>query len=380
MDRHASAYGNETLATEVLCPLLDRALQFYAHFQVDDGTTIHLPPTFSPEYPGAVGADANYDVALYRWGLATALERGCGGPRAAAWRETLEHLTWFPIDDATDTLEIYAGVPYGTPHRHYSHLMSIWPLGLLDLKNASQLATARSSVDLWLATPEEDSMFYRPAASAMNVLMGLNAAAFDNVTYLLDRRVEGSTWYREGAAGSCTETPYAAAWAVGNWFADARDGVVAVFPGIDDVVRLDAGDYAAAPARAATAQFYRLATRTGAVVSGKRELVSSNATHFVTRTALVAVEAPAWKSSGAFRVRTSLARPLAIRGAATFEELGGDVVEIAGLAPSETAALYSARAPPATFAFSPLAGCPAEFNHWGMVPQSGGGSCALPVN
>ena len=91
-------------------------------------------------------------------------------------------------------------------------------------------------------------------------------------------------------------------------------------------------------------------------------------------------EAPAWKSSGAFRVRTNLARPLAIRGAATFEELGGDVVEIAGLAPSETAALYSARAPPATFAFSPLAGCPAEFNHWGMVLQSGGGPCALPVN
>ena len=214
----------------------------------------------------------------------------------------------------------------------------------------------------------------------MNVLLGRNAAAFDNVTYLLDRRVEGSTWYREGAAGSCTETPYAAAWAVGNWLADARDGVVAVFPGIDDVVRLDAGDYAAAPARAATAQFYRLATRTGAVVSGKRELVSSNATHFVTRTALVAVEAPAWKSSGVFRVRTSLARPLAIRGAATFEELGGEIVEIAGLAPSETAALYSARAPPATFAFSPLAGCPAEFNHWGMVPQAGGGPCALPVN
>jgi hypothetical protein len=37
-------------------------------------------------------------------------------------------------------------------------------------------------------------MFYRPAASAMNVLLGQQAAAFDNITYLLHNRIEGSTW------------------------------------------------------------------------------------------------------------------------------------------------------------------------------------------
>ena len=64
------------------------------------------------------------------------------------------------------------------------------------MSNASQYALARNSINLWLATPETDSMFYRPAASAMNVLLGQRAAAFDNVTYLLHNRVEGSTWYR----------------------------------------------------------------------------------------------------------------------------------------------------------------------------------------
>ena len=186
-------------------------------------------------------------------------------------------------------------------------------------------------------------MFYRPAASAMNVLLGQNAAAFDNVTYLLDRRIEGATWYREGPQGSCTETPYAAAWAVLNWLVDARDGVVHFFPGVDDAIRLDAGAYAAAPARAATALFYRLATRTGAVVSGKREIARKNATHFVTRTALVAVEAPAWDSSGVFLVRTTLARPLAIKGDATFRDLGKDLVEISGLAPSPSGRVQGSR-------------------------------------
>ena len=36
-------------------------------------------------------------------------------------------------------------------------------------------------------------MFYRPAASAMNVLLQQRAAAFDNITYLLFNRIEGSS-------------------------------------------------------------------------------------------------------------------------------------------------------------------------------------------
>ncbi len=63
------------------------------------------------------------------------------------------------------------------------------------MTNESQFETARVSINRWLATPEEDSMFYRPAASAMNVLLGQRAAAFDNITFVVNNRVEGSTWY-----------------------------------------------------------------------------------------------------------------------------------------------------------------------------------------
>jgi len=34
-------------------------------------------------------------------------------------------------------------------------------------------------------------MFYRPAASVMNLLLKQKEAAFDNITYVLDKRVEG---------------------------------------------------------------------------------------------------------------------------------------------------------------------------------------------
>ena len=46
---HMSALysGNSTIDTDIVFPLLDRALQFYQHFQVieKDGS-VHLPPTF----------------------------------------------------------------------------------------------------------------------------------------------------------------------------------------------------------------------------------------------------------------------------------------------------------------------------------------------
>ena len=215
--------GNTTADADVVFPLLDRALQFYQHFQVvnADGS-VHLPATFSPEYPGNPGPDANYDLSLYRWGLQLALQLAdrynLTSPHLPMWESTLRNLTFFSIDTKSNTFEIYAGTPYDTPHRHYSHLFMLWPLrGLLNVTNATLYETARNSINRWLATPETDSMFYRPAASAMNVLLRQHAAAFDNITYLLHNRIEGTGWYREGSAGSCTETPYAAAWAVTDW-------------------------------------------------------------------------------------------------------------------------------------------------------------------
>lgn len=227
-------------------------------------------------------------------------------------------------------------------------------------------------------------MFYRPAASAMNVLLKQHAAAFDNVTYLLHHRIEGSGWYREGATGSCTETPYAAAWAVADWLLQSwnttRAGgggapahVLDFFPGVQDVVPLAEGPYAAAPAKVATARFFRLGAEGGALGSGARELVSSNATHYVTRTAFVAVEAGAG-GSGSIVLRTNMARPLAVSPPGVpFTELGDGGLVRVDVGAGGGAALYSAAAPPASFAVGPAGGCAAEFNFWGWPRKAGGG-------
>lgn len=381
--------GNSTIHTAVLFPLLDQALQAYQHFQLPNATgdgSIHLPTTFSPEYPGPPGPDANYDLALYRWGLSLALDLveryNLTSPHIAAWQATLASLTWYSVDPSSNTFEIYRGTPYGTPHRHYSHLFMLWPLRTLDFTNASQHLTGKLSVDRWLATPEEDSQFYRPAASAMNVMLGQHAAAFDNITYLLHTRIEANTFYREGSQGSCTETPYAAAWAAADWMAQSWNRTVLpavdptrptrlleFYPGFDDVIVLNDSAYTAAPAKVATASFYNLGAEGGFLMSGARELVSANATHFVTRTSFIGVQSTV---GGACVVRTNMARPLvAVPSSVTLTELGENLV-LVGIDAGEAAAIYSSTAPPAGgLVISPADGCPADFNHYGVhaAPQ-----------
>jgi len=228
----------------------------------------------------------------------------------------------------------------------------------------------------------------------MNVLLKQNAAAFDNITYLLDNRIEGSTWYREGSQGSCTETPYAGAWAVVDWYVQSwnttqygskDDGtstpqtVVDFFPGVDDVIQLDQGAYVAAPARAAAGAFWGMATEGGVLASGKRAVVSHNETHFESRTELVAVES---MYGGAVVVRTNMERPLAMEAKAKkvqFKEIGdGGLVQIIGLLPGDGATLYSTKHPTPVFSITPVTGCSSEFNGWGGMPAGGASAAAWP--
>ena len=219
----------------------------------------------------------------------------------------------------------------------------------------------------------------------MNVLLKQNAAAFDNITYLLENRIEGSTWYREGAQGSCTETPYAGAWAVVDWYVQSWNTttagsattskktrmVIDFFPGVDDVIRMDQSDYEAAPARVAAGSFWGMAAAGGVLASGKRAVVSHNGTHFETRAEVVAVQS---LNGDSIVVRTNMERPLLVEaesGKVKFEEIGdGDLVQITGLGPADGAALYSSKHPKPSFSINPATGCSSEFNRWGGMPKA----------
>jgi alpha-L-fucosidase 2 len=320
--------GNETVSSAVVWPLLCRALRFYGHFMIENSTHITLPPTFSPEYPGPAGPNANYDLALLRWGVRTAahLTKQHQLPAlpsdTSLWQRLADKLIGPSLDDQ-GRFAIYEGTPYAKPHRHFSHLLPLWPLReLSNLSDAIEHRQAVASVDLWSSMPELFSLFGRPACASMNADLGRYAAALDNISYFVRTRVEGSGWYWEGAATACNEAPYMAAYTLADWLLQswnetllagpglhgARVKVIEPFRGIPDVVRLDGSAYDAAPAAVATGSFYKLAAEGGFLVSAVRDRVNPNDTSvYEAKTRFIAVEST---RGGPCVLRTSMQRPL----------------------------------------------------------------------
>jgi alpha-L-fucosidase 2 len=103
-----------------------------------DGKRTH-PLSASPEIndnrPEAwFSTETNYDLALERWALGAAAELAveAGAPEdAARWRKVLSELPAFSLGKDGQLL-VAKGYPLPQSHRHFSHLMAIHPLGLID--------------------------------------------------------------------------------------------------------------------------------------------------------------------------------------------------------------------------------------------------------
>lgn len=99
-----------------------------------------LPLSSSPEIndnrPEAWFASiTNYDLALIRWlmGAAAEMASALGEPGdSARWKSVADELPGFALGD-DGCLLVARDYPLKESHRHFSHLMAIHPLGLIDL-------------------------------------------------------------------------------------------------------------------------------------------------------------------------------------------------------------------------------------------------------
>jgi len=110
---------DDRILRERVYPLLKLAIGNYlAYTERGDDGHWHLPPTHSPEL--ATVPDANYDLALLRWGLetliASAQRLGLDEPLLPRWRDVLANLAPFPTDSAG--LMVGRGRPWQQSHRY----------------------------------------------------------------------------------------------------------------------------------------------------------------------------------------------------------------------------------------------------------------------
>ena len=146
---------DDGLLRESLYPVLRRAVNYHRHFLEEgpDGR-LHLPRTRSPEYKS--GPDCNYDLALLRWGADTLLDitarLGLEDPLTPEWRRIVEKLADFP--EGGQGFLIARDVPLDSSHRHYSHLLMIYPLYLVNAEQSDGRMRILRSLDHWHSFPD----------------------------------------------------------------------------------------------------------------------------------------------------------------------------------------------------------------------------------
>lgn len=229
---------DETIPRQIY-PVLLRAVTFLSHFMAPDASGVyHLAPTASPEYPNGVPEDCNYTLSLFRWGVGALreIERLLGEKSAQTEKLTRmeEHLCDYP-GDTEQGFYIGKDLPYAQSHRHYSHLLMIYPLKLLDLSRPEERQMEERSLARWQSMPECLRGYSCTGAASISALLGKGNDALRYLTGLWTDFLRSNTLYKE--SGPVIETPFSAAQSILDMLLQSEPGVVRIFPAVPDLWR-----------------------------------------------------------------------------------------------------------------------------------------------
>ncbi|MFF7927157.1 glycoside hydrolase family 95-like protein [Streptomyces mirabilis] len=223
---------DESILRDVLFPLLRKAVNYYLHF-LEPGTDgkLHLPATFSPEY-GGNSRDCNYDLMLLTWGCRTLLESaellGIDDELAPRWSEVLAKRVAYPTD--ANGFMIGADIPFAKSHRHYSHLLAVYPLYELTGRTPDERALIEKSLAHWVGFEGALQGYTFTGAASMSALLGKGEDALKYLGQLMTRFIQPNTMYKE--SGPVIETPLSAAQSLHDMVCQSWGGVVRVFPAL----------------------------------------------------------------------------------------------------------------------------------------------------
>ena len=226
---------DDKVLREDLFPLLKRAVNYYFHFITEDRDgKLHLPKTFSPEYKHKMGPDSNFDLALLRWGC-TALIGTCqrldiDDPLLPEWRNVLRNLTDYPTDN--NGYMIAEDVPFAQRHRHFSHLLMLYPLYLVNADQPGAEEIALKSVNHWQSFGVRHGYALTGASSIFSAFGKGNEA----LRYLrgLKEFLHPNTFYTEGPGWPVIETPLSGAQCMHDMIIQSWGGTIRVFPAVPD--------------------------------------------------------------------------------------------------------------------------------------------------
>ena len=172
-------------------------------------------------------------------------------PDSTRWQSVLERLTPLPINE--HGLMITPDEGYNFSHRHYSHLLSLYPLHTINPDQGPEAeALFRSSVDRWQSLDSALASYSYTGAASMYATLGEGDRALDKLDGMLevgvgpalakiakgekDREpkkvgVLWNTMYAEGG-GPVIETPLSVVESMGYLLIQSWGDCLRVFPAV----------------------------------------------------------------------------------------------------------------------------------------------------
>jgi hypothetical protein len=250
-------------------PLMKRAYNVYMRilYKGDDGL-YHIPYTFSDEYGKA--NETSMNIALARWGFKTLIEvsnrLNINDPMLPKWKDRLSKMADYHMNE--NGIMIGKDVPFAKAHRHYSHMLGIFPFYETNLENYSDKIPMLKKTVQHFTNLEGDNCMYKFSGASS---LWASLAEGNNALQMLKRSVEvypryGSipkiptctpnTFYCE--RGNPTfESPISSSRSMLDMIIQSWGGVIRIFPAMPDVWK--------------DAQFFQLRTAGAFLVSAKRE-------------------------------------------------------------------------------------------------------------
>lgn len=219
--------------TKYIYPLLKRSVNHLLyHLKKDEAGVFHLPSSFSPEYKYA--EDANYALSSLRWGLQTLIaldkKEGLKDADREKWESVLEHLVPYPVDSTG--LMIGKDVALTSSHRHYSHLLMIYPYRLINADQPENRELIEKSLNHWISLKGALQGYTFTGAASINAMMGKGNESCELLNQLFDQFIKPNTLYQE--SGPVIETPLSAATSIQELLIQSWAGKIRVFPAVPD--------------------------------------------------------------------------------------------------------------------------------------------------
>ena len=229
---------DEAMLREKIYPLLRRSINLYLHM-VGEGADgkLHLPPTYSPE--SGVFEDCSFDLALFKWGCHTLLQASARlhieDPLIPRWKEVVARLPGFSADEHGFMLG--RDKPSLANHQHFSNLLMIYPLHLVNLEQEGSADVLKRSFERALGTagPGQRQAMVQAHAGPIGTAIGLGDEALVSLKRLQGDLYPNGLWYES----PCIESTLAAAniiqdMLLQSWSdpAQAEAGPLRIFPAL----------------------------------------------------------------------------------------------------------------------------------------------------